>query len=420
MTSALPERLFIEPDEGASPQNAPQVRGLPATGPDGALLTDDAEILRRDVLIHLRNQGFTFHNGGLAPPASDDKTLLRTLHADAVATKIKKTRSALARHEDGFLQRLGDPSNIDPASIRPRLVEIRSPSGADGLLWRWATLHWSIPVSSGYGRRLRFLVVDAAHGDNLIGLIGLADPVFAMRARDTAIGWAGPTQRNGLIHMMDAFVLGAVPPYQGLLAGKLMAMLATSDDVRDTFDRKYADTISRISGERRRAQLAAVTTSSALGRSSVYNRLRRADGTAAMSAVGYSSGSGDFQFSGPIYNRLVDIASTAIGDQQTQRHTGWGGTSFRNRREVIQVALRELGLDGRRLRSHGVRRELFVGFTAPNAGDFLRGETDTLDRREHNTVDDVSDWWKTRWAIPRAGRTPQWRHADPAGWRLFT
>ena len=48
------------------------------------------------------------------------------------------------------------------------------PRSFDGLLWRWLSLHWSIPVSSGYGRRLRFLVVDEGHQGKVIGLISQA------------------------------------------------------------------------------------------------------------------------------------------------------------------------------------------------------------------------------------------------------
>jgi hypothetical protein len=48
---------------------------------------------------------------------------------------------------------------------------------------------------------------------------------------------------------MDAFVLGAVPPYRFLLCGKLVAMLAASDTVSDAFKRKYNGTRSVIRGK---------------------------------------------------------------------------------------------------------------------------------------------------------------------------
>jgi hypothetical protein len=72
--------------------------------------------------------------------------------------------------------------------VAPRLVEVLRDSD-DELLFRYASLHWSIPTSSGYGRRLRFLVEDA-HNGKLIGLFGLCDPVFSVAARDA---WWGGT-----------------------------------------------------------------------------------------------------------------------------------------------------------------------------------------------------------------------------------
>ncbi len=38
-----------------------------------------------------------------------------------------------------------------------------------------------------------------------------------------------------LYHMMDAYMLGAVPPYSFLLGGKPTTMLACSNEVRNAF-----------------------------------------------------------------------------------------------------------------------------------------------------------------------------------------
>ena len=73
---------------------------------------------------------------------------------------------------------------------------------------------------------------------------------------------------------MDAYVLGAVPPYNTLLGGKLIASLARTSDVVEAFDAKYRDSVGIISNKQKKARLAAITTSSALGRSSIYNRLK--------------------------------------------------------------------------------------------------------------------------------------------------
>jgi hypothetical protein len=124
-----------------------------------------------------------------------------------------------------------------PETIQPSLVEV-NPDSEDELLFRYVSLHWSIPVSKGYGRRLRFLVVDQAN-DKLIGIIGLGDPVIALAARDKWIGWDRNTRHERLRYVIDAFVLGAVPPYSYLLCGKLIALLAASSDVRSRFFNKH-------------------------------------------------------------------------------------------------------------------------------------------------------------------------------------
>ena len=124
-------------------------------------------------------------------------------------------------------------TDVDPDKIRPVLIEVQ-PDSKEELLFRYATLHWSIPVSSGYGRRLRFIVVDE-YNEKLIGVLGLGDPIFNLGKRDSWIGWSKDDRRERLHQIMDAFVLGAVPPYSYLLCGKLVAMLAASDQVRGRF-----------------------------------------------------------------------------------------------------------------------------------------------------------------------------------------
>ena len=154
--------------------------------------------------------------------------------------------------------------DISPTQIKPRLEVVHGvPWQSD--LFKLASLTWSVPVSNGYGRRLRFLVWDDSNG-KLLGLIALTDPVFNLSARDAEIGWSAADRRQRLIHTMDAHVLGAVPPYNQLLCGKLLACLVRSVEIRDLFRAKYGATEGIISGEKKNARLLAITTSSSLGR----------------------------------------------------------------------------------------------------------------------------------------------------------
>jgi hypothetical protein len=382
------------------------------------VLPPDAARLRERVLQHLRDQGFKVHNGVVVAPVEPDKERLRSLHSHAVDVQREQARRALQRYEDRFVERFVRGEDLDPAKIRPRLILIEDRRSLDSLLWRWSALHWSIPVSGGYGRRLRFLVVDEGHGNSVIGLIGLADPVFALACRDQAIGWSAEQRRTRLTCLMDAFVLGALPPYRALCGGKLVALAATSSEVRDAFAAKYGHRTTLIAGRDPDAKLAMITTSSALGRSSVYNRLMSPGGSLAFQPVGYTQGSGDFHLSGEIYSELARFALDRTPDGATYRHERWRGKSFRNRREVIQRALDALGMDSRRMRVHGVRRQVFLAPLAENAPAWLYGEAAELAWRTRS-VDELATWWRERWALGRAERVPDWRKFDPADLRLY-
>ena len=224
----------------------------------------DAADLRTKIMCSLRAQGFRIRKGAVLPPEDLSKEKIRHLHATAVAHRIEQARDGLFRMEKDLLRHIASGHEVVPWRISPRLVEVL-PDSEEELLFRYASLHWSIPVSSGYGRRLRFLVVDDYNG-KLIGLIGLGDPVFSLGPRDRWVGWTPSDRKKRLGNVMDAFVLGAVPPYSFLLCGKLVAMLAASDTVRRAFKRKYGGTRSVIQRKVHDGRLALITTTSALGR----------------------------------------------------------------------------------------------------------------------------------------------------------
>lgn len=171
--------------------------------------------LRRRVLRSLHAQGFHVRGGRLVSPDPEDKETLRALHEEAVRHRVGLARDRLERYENRLLSFIASGREVVPEKIRPRLVEVRAGS-EDELLFRYARLHWSIPVSSGYGRRLRFVVYDEANG-KLVGLFGLGDPVYSLGPRDRWIGWDATQKKARLQCVMDLFILGAVPRIPQLL-----------------------------------------------------------------------------------------------------------------------------------------------------------------------------------------------------------
>lgn len=378
-------------------------------GSNQGRLKKDAVRLRGLIEASLRSQGFD--PAGQARDVHLSKDSMRELHRPAVEYRLAKVAAGLMRHEDLLLTYIASGTEVKPKRIRPFLVEVQ-PRTIEELLVRYASAHWSIPVSSGYGRRLRFVVLDEQNG-KLIGVIGLGDPVFGLAPRDSWVGWDHAQRRQRLRYVMDAFLLGAVPPYSNLLCGKLVALLAACDEVQQAFTRKYSNRESLITGERQSGVLAMLTTVSALGRSSIYNRLRF-EGRTVYESVGYTSGSGDFHFTNGIYDEIRHFANRWC--EPTAKVTNWG-TGFRNRRETIRKVLRTVGLPAN-LQYHGIRREAFVVPLAENTREYLRGESVQL-RRYAQPSSALFGHFRSRWLLPRARRDTTYQDFDKESYRLW-
>jgi hypothetical protein len=368
--------------------------------------------LRKVISATLRRQGYCVKDGVIQIPEELDKDRVRTMHELAVAKKRAISGPGVKPHEERLIRYIANGADIVPEAICPEIVLVKRDS-EDELLFRYACLHWSIPVSSGYGRRLRFLVKDQSNG-KLIGLLGLGDPVYSVNARDTHIGWNNKEKKRRLWHVLDAFALGAVPPYSFLLGGKLVAMLALSNEVRRAFRRKYGGTRSLIKRIKRPPYLALLTTTSALGRSSIFNRIR-INGVDYWTSVGFTRGSGEFHFSNGVYDQMRAFVDKKC--EPTAKADRWG-SGFRNKREVIRKCLSAIGMS-QDLTYHGIRREVFVAPLGCQALRFLRGAA---------CKPGLYDWpaaelallFKDRWLLERAARVPEYRQFRRDEYRLWS
>lgn len=368
--------------------------------------------LRKDILRSLRRQGYIVRDGRAELPGDVTKDDLRRVNEMACLKKREAARPRLARYESRLLTHIASGAEVAPAGVSPTLVQVQADT-EDELLFRYVCLHWSIPVSCGYGRRLRFLVKDQSNG-KLIGLLGLGDPVYSLRARDHWIGWDAHAKRERLYHVMDAFVLGAVPPYNGLLCGKLVAMLATSDTVRRAFRDRYGGRETLISGEVRKPYLVLITTTSALGRSSIYNRIC-INGIRYWHRIGATEGWGEFHFSNGVYTDIRAYAERWC--KPTAKKEPWGG-GFRNKREVVRKVLSRIGLSTD-LGNHGIQREIYGAPLGRDALAFLRGETQRP-RFFNATESEIWAAFRDRWFLARAERCPGFATFERESYRLWT
>jgi len=365
------------------------------------LLKEEAR-LKRKVRAHFKHLGFLKAADGTLVPPSLDKQGYRNMHAHQRQANLDKRRKWINDKAKQLIQHFASGNELTVERIRPRLEIIQGGTWQSDL-FRFASHYWSVPISEGYGRRMRFLVWDEHH-EKLIGIFALGDAVFNLRARDKHIGWDHYRRAEALVNLMDAYALGALPPYNFLLGGKLVASLIRTQEVVNAFQAKYHNSVGVISGKSKHAQLVAVTTSSALGRSSQYNRLRL-DGQSIFESIGTTSGWGHFHISDDLFGELR-LYLKSIGDTYADAHQYGQGPNYRLR--LIRKALSLLGLDPDMAR-HGLTREVFFCPLANNTLQFLRGEHKRVRYDQLPTIEETGAAALARWVVPRAKRKPEFQ-----------
>ena len=350
----------------------------------------------REFLVHgLQEAGFTVTTEEVTPPEYPDKDSIRRMYVNQRKQFVEEKGDLLTRLERRALPFFAVGDEVHPGKIAPRIELVTTPLQSD--IFRYACLLWSIPVSQGYGRRMRFLVFDD-HNNKLIGVFGIADPVYCLNVRDSWVGWDDNAKRLRLWHAMDAYVLGAVPPYNYLLGGKLIALLTTSNEVRETFVARYQGRRSGILRLVREPHLVLLTTTAALGRSSMLNRLT-CNGEAIWQSLGMTLGWGHFHLGNGHFGEIARFMRDERPDVFETYKFG-GGPSWKLR--VIKACLKEVGLPPAALQ-HGIRRESFAAPLSHNWREFLLGQEATPDFYDR-PAGELMSFFRERWLLPRAKR----------------
>ncbi len=375
---------------------------------------DSPKKLRADLLAHfsalgLSNLSADVGKNGLTRPETLtlDKGDIRLAHHLQRREYLAHEAKMSGKHWPKLVSFFADGVSISPEKIKPVLVRVENNSFANEL-FRFATTQWSIPVSRGFGRRMRYLVMDEYH-EKLIGIFALGDPVFNLRARDAMIGWSHHERSERLVDIMDGYIIGSLPPYSALLGGKLVTSLIGSKEVSEDFKRKYGHTKGIISEEHKQARLTLVTVTSALGKSSIYNRLHlkdpiTGDTLVRMDPIGMTDGYGHFHLSENLFSRMRFMLIKQNHSYASQHQFG-DGPNWRLR--TIRVALIALGLSPNLVR-HGISREVFAMPLVQNYKSVLLNGKNVYGG-QRPSVDEISAAALTRWILPRAESRPEYR-----------
>ncbi len=357
---------------------------------------------------HLKKIGFRKNLNRTSRSINNEKIIIRNLHRVQRIDLLNNERVFLEKKYDALSGFFASGKDINPEKILPRLELIKGNSWQSDL-FRIAGLTWSVPVSRGYGRRMRFIVWDDFN-NKIMGIIALGDPVFNSNIRDEYIGWNVKDREQRLVNCMDAYILGAVPPYNFLLGGKTIACLIKSKEIKKAFGKKYENTKGVISRKKKNPMLALVTTSSALGKSSVYNRLKLM-GHTYFEPIGYTKGWGHFHIPNSLFADIREYLSV-VKHPYANGHQFGSGPNWRMR--ATKVAFQNMNLDSDLLK-HGVFREVYICKFVKNYTNLLSGKSKTPNNIKLRSVKEIGELALERWMLPRSKRNPgfvDWKKED--------
>lgn len=336
----------------------------------------------------LRKLGWTIKypenkNGAikLSPPETYNRTVIKTSMEVKRQEIIRQYRGWINNNIEIARDNLADGVSVLKSKIEPIIEVCETKKQHD--LFRILRFYWSSPYSEYVGRRIKLIIRDGGLPNRpVIGIVALGSPIIHIPERDDWIGWDKNTRTKNLNYTMDAYVIGALPPYNRLLGGKLVSYLLASKKVRSVFEKKYGDT--------KYNKLAGIFTTSLYGRSSQYNRMKLKD-KLLYQPIGSTKGYGTLHLTNETFNAMNQY----LKENGIFISNKFGaGPSWRMR--VIRTAGNLLGFDSNLLLRHSFKRNIYYIDLARNSIDFLHGDSETLNNFQYST-EELTAYWKKRW-----------------------
>lgn len=340
------------------------------------------------------NWNVTYKKGRIivCPPEEYTKDTVR----DAMAMKrleiLHENKRWIKEHIKIAQQNLATGEQVLASTIVPVIEVCKTKKQMD--LFRIFRYYWSSPYSEYVGRRIKLIIRDYGLPNKpVIGIAALGSPIIHIPERDEWVGWDKDTRTQNLIFAMDAYVIGALPPYNHLLGGKLISYILASKEIRDIYRKKYQNKITLID-EKVSDKLVGIFTTSLFGSSSQYNRIKYNDIT-LYKRIGATKGYGTLHLSQRTINAMVELLSeNGVNISYDFGH----GPSWVMR--VIRAAGELLGFDADFLLKHSFKRDIYFVPLATNYKEVFCGETKRPIYTNYKMADLVS-FWKERWLEQR-------------------
>ena len=324
----------------------------------------------------------------IAPPSCYDKKTIRKSMSIKRDEIIRNNKTWIDKHIDNARGQLACGVSVLHSKIAPIIEVCENTKQHD--LFRIFRYYWSSPYSEYVGRRIRLLIRDAALKNHpIIGIAALGSPIIHIPERDDYIGWSKKIRTDNLIYAMDAYVIGALPPYNYLLGGKLISYILASDEVRKIYKEKYRNQITMIN-KRKASDMACLFTTGLYGKSSQYNRLKY-DGQLLYKPIGETKGYGTLHLT----EKTIELMREFLNGKGISIGCKFGdGPSWRMR--LIRTAGDLLDFNSDFLLKHSFKRAIYFTSLAENSIEFLRGDQKQL-KYYWYPKKNLVDWWKYRW-----------------------
>ena len=333
---------------------------------------DKLETLRNDLKSTLFEQGFIKNE--------DD---IRNIQIAAKIKLLNENPYPIKHFLKSVKKHAINGNNIEPNKIKLEIRQVESGSEDEAIFRWWNSTWWSMPYQRPYGRQMRFIIWDTGHNAPF-GLISLQSPILKQAVRDKYLQIPKAELDYWVNRSMYAQRLGALPPYNYLIGGKLVALSLVSNEIKKAYYEKYRDKATLMNNRNIEPELLFITTSSAFGKSSLYNKLKYNDLYIA-ERLGFTEGYGSFQIPNELYNRLIEYLNS-IGENTVR---GYGGGPSK-KLKLIGLACKRLGLAN--YSYHGIKREYFLFSLVDNLKQVISKEEKAI--YKNYSFYELFEYWK--------------------------
>ena len=352
---------------------------------------NDEDSLKSDLINSLRRQGFFINEKGKLDIETQTNDKRREIQVIAKNDILRSRKNFILQQSKLVRKYAVNGTGINPSKISLEIRQVISGT-EDELLFRWWNLTWwSMPYQRPYGRQMRFIIWDTFH-QAPFGIISLQSPILRQAVRDKYLKIPKADLDYWVNRSMYAQRVGALPPYNELLGGKMVALSLVCNEIKDAYRLKYKDCKTIMKSRHIESDLLFITTTSAFGKSSLYNRLKIKNDSIAQK-LGSTEGYGSFQITENLYKRILAYLENK-GENIVR---GYGGGPSK-KLKLIQLACRNLDIID--YSYHGIKREYYLFPLVFNLEKVIQNQEQP--KWKNHEFTNLVAYWKDRWFTKRA------------------